>query len=388
MRLSNRALSIAESETLRLASELAGLRRSGQDVVSFLEGEPDLPVPEPIQQATIQALLSGQTRYSNSSGLPELKALIVKKLEDQNKIKVADENMLIANGAKQALYDALQALCDQGDEVIICKPYWVTFPEAARLAGATPVFVETLDHQLDLGKIAAAITHKTKAIILNSPNNPTGAVYSKAALKEVATLAVKHDFFIISDEAYEHLVYDGLRHESIAALGNQAAKKTITIQTFSKSFSMTGFRVGYLAAHAEIVRAISRLHGHVTGNVCTFAQHGAIAALALDQNYFEERRAIFQKRRDLAFALALRSFDCAKPQGAFYLFADVRRYLGRQFEDSAQLAAHLLRKGRVAVVPGAACGMEGYLRISFSTSEENICKGFERIEGALCRLAS
>jgi aspartate aminotransferase len=253
-----------------------------------------------------------------------------------------------------------------------------------KLAGAKPVFAATRDNQLDLAAIEKAVTRRTKAVIINSPNNPTGAVYPEAALRALANLARRRNFFIISDEAYEDLVFDGARHVSIASLG-AAAARTVTIQTFSKSFSMTGFRVGFLAGPRDIVRAASRLHGHVTGNVCTFAQKGAVAACRLAARELEKRRAVYQRRRDLAYSLASPLFDCVKPQGAFYLFADARRHLGGRFKDSAALAAHLLEKAGVAVVPGSACGQEGYLRISFSAPEAALREGFARIEGALCR---
>ena len=385
MRPSKRAKAVAESETLRLSAELARLRRGGLDVISFLEGEPDLPVAEPVRRAVARAVLSGDTRYCSASGLPELKTLIARKLRTENGVPAREENILIANGAKQALYDALQALCGPGDEVIIIRPYWVTYPEAVKLAGAKPVFISTRGHQLDPAAVAGAITRKTKALILNTPNNPTGAVYPEETLKEVVKLAARHDFHVISDEAYEHLIYDDLRHVSVGALGRAAAKRVITIQTFSKSFSMTGFRVGYLAADAEIVRAAAKIHGHVTGNVCTFAQRGAVAACRLPPGYMASRRASFQRRRDLAYGLATRVFNCVKPRGALFVFADARKHLSKRATTSSALAARLLREARVAAVPGSACGMEGWLRFSFSASEKDIADGFARIETALCR---
>ncbi|MEQ1920637.1 MAG: aminotransferase class I/II-fold pyridoxal phosphate-dependent enzyme, partial [Elusimicrobiota bacterium] len=239
MRLSKRAEAIAESATLRLSAAAARLRAEGREVLSLLEGEPDLPVPPAVREATRRALARGETRYSDSAGLPELRALIAKKL------KVAPENIVVTNGAKQAIYETLQAICGPGDEILIPSPYWVTFPEAARLAGAKPVFVPTRAHQLDLAAVARAVTKRTRAIIINSPNNPTGAVYPAAVLRGLARLAVKRGLYIVSDEAYEDFVYDRASTASVAAF---APKNTITIRTFSKSFSMTGFRVGFLAA--------------------------------------------------------------------------------------------------------------------------------------------
>lgn len=382
MRLSSRAASVAQSETLRISARIAELRSRGVDVISLLEGEPDLPVPPAVRAATVRALNAGQTRYSNASGLPELKALLARKLKARNKIAAGPGNILICNGAKQALHGALQAICGPGDEVIILRPYWVTFPESVRLAGAKPVFVETRAHQLDVDAVAAAVTRRTRAVIINSPNNPSGAVYPAAALRALARLAAKRDFYIISDEAYEDQVYDGAKHVSVAALAG--LKRVITLQTFSKSWSMTGFRVGYMVADQAVVSAAARLQGHVTGNVCTFAQRGAIAALALGKRALEARRRVFEKRRDLAYALAAPLFNCLKPRGAFYLFVDARPRL-RFGETSAKLAARLLDRARVAVVPGSACGMEGFLRLSFTQPEPVLRTAFARLTDELCR---
>lgn len=383
MILSARAASTRESETLRIAARTFELRAAGVDVVSLLEGESDQPAPPAVCDATIQAILAGQTRYSNAGGLPKLKALIARKLRERNGIPATEDGVVVTNGAKQALYDVLQALCGAGDEVIVLRPYWVTFPESVRLAGAKPVFADTTAHQLDADLVAKALTPRTRAVIVNSPNNPTGAVYSAAAYRELLRLAKRRDFYVISDEAYEDAVYDGLRHVSPASLGRDAAERTVTIQTFSKSWSMTGFRVGYLAAPPELARAAARLHGHITGNVCTFAQHGAIAALGLPRRELEARRRELQKKRDLAYALASRLFDCLKPRGGFFVFADARRHLGGRFKDSAALARHLLEEARVAVVPGSACGLEGFLRLSFTAPEPSLRSGFARLEEAL-----
>jgi aspartate aminotransferase len=374
---------VAGSATLGLSAELSRLRAAGADIVGFLEGEPDLPCPSEVRAATQRAVRDGQTRYSQSDGLPELKRLIAEKLTRENGVAAGPENILVANGSKQIIYETLQALCGPGDEVIVPRPYWVTIPEAVKLAGATPVFVDCPGHQLSIPLIEAALTKNTRAIVLNSPNNPTGAVYTEGDLRQVAALAVEHDFIILSDEAYEHLVYDGRKHVSVASFSPEIAKRTITIQTFSKSYSMTGFRVGYLSAEPDVVAAVSRIHGHVTGNVCTFAQHGALAALGLGPAFLEERRALFQKRRDLAFDLASKLFDVVKPQGAFYLFCDASKHIGKAHKDSAALAHHLLTQGKVALVPGSAFGLENHLRISYSTGEDQIKKGFARLAEAL-----
>ncbi len=376
MRLASRTAALAESATLRLSSEVARLRRSDVPVLSLLEGEPDLAAPSPVVDAVVSALRAGRTRYSDSSGLPELRSLISAKLKADNGIAAAPDDILVTNGAKQALYEALQALVGPGDEVLIPSPCWVTFPQAVTLAGAAPVLVES-------ERLAEAITPRSRVIILNSPNNPTGKVCTEEYLKSVVDLAVKHDLVIISDEAYEGLVYDRLRHVSPAALGALAAERTVTVQTFSKSFAMTGFRVGYLTGPAEVVRAAARIHGHVTGNVCTFAQHGAVAALGLAAAERAERRAVFERRRDIAYALGSRLFPCDKPQGGLFLWVDARGRLGGKCPTSAALAARLLEDAKVAVLPGSACGGEGFLRISFSAAEDVLREGFARIERAL-----
>ncbi len=384
MRFSSRALGAAESETLRLSNEAGRLRAEGREVLSLLEGEPDLPVPEAVIRATQEALARGRTRYSSSTGLTELKTAIVRKLKAENGVAASTENILVANGAKQVVYELLQALCGPGDEVLIPAPCWVTFPESVKLAGATPVLVPCgPDHQLDLGALAAAVTKDTRALILNSPNNPTGAVYPEGALRAVAELAAKHDFVVIADEAYEALVYDGAQHVSVAALGADAAARTVTVQTLSKSFAMTGYRVGYLAGPAELVKAVGRIHSHVTGNACTFAQLGALAAFDLGASHREAWRAAHQKRRDLAFTLASKSFDVVKPQGGLFVFADARRHLGKTFKTSAQLAEHFLYQANVAVVPGSAFGREGFLRLSFTAPEAALREAFARLEKSL-----
>ncbi len=383
MKFSNRTLDVAESETLALSNKATQLRQSGKDIISLLEGEPDLPVPEAVIKATQEALRAGRTRYSASTGLPELKESLARKLLRDNNIPASPADILIANGAKQVIYELLQALCEMGDEVLIPSPCWVTFPEAVRLAGARPVLVPTTEtHQLDLDALSRAVTPVTRVIILNSPNNPTGAVYDEPSLRALFTLAVQHDLTIISDEAYESLVYDGKRHVSVAALGKEAMARTVTVQTFSKSFAMTGFRVGYMAGPSELVGTVARIHSHMTGNACTFAQHGALAALSLGEDHRRRWRTEHQLRRDTAFVLGARLFDCKKPEGGLFLFADVRRHLGKTFQTSAQLAEHFLKAG-VAVVPGSAFGREGFLRLSFTAPEAALRQAFWRLEKAL-----
>lgn len=383
MKLSERILKISESSTTKLMGQVQALKAQGKDIISFNAGEPDFNSPEPILAATIEALRQGKTKYGAVPGQPEVRAAIAEKVQRENGIQASAANILIANGSKQILYTIFQALCNPGDEVMVLSPYWVTFPEGIRLAGGVPVFVETVEHQPDLDRIKAVITPKTRAILINSPNNPTGAVYSRDLLYEIGKLAVENEIYVISDEAYEGLVYDSAQHVSMASLDPRFADWVITSQTFSKSYCMTGFRVGYMVAPAEMIKIINRMHSHLTGNVCTFAQYGALAALEMDPAIMKDMQQTFQKRLDLAYPLCSELFDCVRPQGAFYLFPDVSRYLGERFADDNALAEFLLQEAQVAVVPGSAFGAPGHLRVSFSTGEAAISEGFARMKKAL-----
>ncbi|MFC1742499.1 pyridoxal phosphate-dependent aminotransferase [Candidatus Riflebacteria bacterium] len=379
MKLSERAKSITESKTIMLASIVDSLRRQGKDVVDFSKGEPDFFTPDEVKNATKLALDNNMTGYSVVGGIDELRQAIAEKLKLKNNVPVEAENIAIANGAKQILYQVFQVLCEPGDEVLIPAPFWVTFPEQVKLAGAKPVFVATIKDQLDLEKIKSCITKKTKAIIINSPNNPTGAVYEKKTLEAVAELACKNDFYIISDESYETIIYDAAEHTSIASLDSEVLKRTITIQTFSKTYSMPGFRIGYMAAEQKIIKYINRLQGHLCGNVCTFGQYGALAALKLNESILKERLLSFQRRRNLVCELLHGYFDFVKPQGAFFIWPDVKNLLKDRWGSSMAMAQYILEEAHVALVPGEAFGVPGNLRISFSVSEENIKEGIKRI---------
>lgn len=383
MTLSDRILQIAESNTTRLMGIVNQLKAEGKQIISFNAGEPDFDAPEPITAATIKAIQDGHTKYGAVPGEPWLRAAIAEKANRENGIPAKAENVLVANGSKQVLYNIFQAICNPGDEVIVLRPYWVTFPEGIRLAGGVPVFVDTIDHQPDVAAIQAAVTPRTKAILINSPNNPTGAVYSREALYEIGKLAVERHLYVISDEAYEGLVFDGEKHYSMAALDNSFEPWVLTTQTFSKSYCMTGFRVGYLIAPKDVLKAVNNLHSHLTGNVCTFAQYGALAALQMDPAIMQDMQATFQRRLDLAYPLCAELFETVKPKGAFYLFPNVEKYLGERFADDEALTEYLLSEAQVAVVPGSSFGAPGHLRISFSTGEEAIKEGFARIKAAL-----
>ncbi len=366
---------ISESKTVNYTALVARLRTEGRKIIDMSVGEPYYETPPAIITATRQALEEKRTRYGPVAGNPALLSRLAEDFEGYGA-----KNILIANGAKQALYSAFQVLCDNGDEVIMPRPYYASFSEQIKLAGGTPVYVDTRDHQPDCEAISRAITPKTKIIVINSPNNPTGAVYARKDLERIARLAARHNLYIIADEAYEQFVYDGLQHESVFAFKDIRAN-VIIIRSFSKSAAMTGFRVGYAAAHQEIIAAMVKLQGHVTGNVCTFAQHGALAALSLGDKLLEGKIADLQRKRDIAYEYMSRAFACIKPRGAFYIFPDISKHLNGK--TAAEFAAHILEQTGVAVVPSEAFGVPNHLRISYAVKEENLKKGLAGITAIL-----
>jgi aspartate aminotransferase len=310
------------------------------------------------------------------AGLMGLRAALARRFDG-----CGAENIVVFNGSKQALYSIFQSICDPGDQVIIPVPCWVSFAEQVKLAGGEPVFVATTDHQLDTEAIAAAVTGKTRAILINSPNNPTGAVYTREALERIARLANQHDLFVIADEAYDFFVYDNLPRSSFYDL-ETVRDRLILTRSFSKHYAMTGFRVGYAVAPPAVAEALVRLQSHVTGNVCTFAQRGAMAALEMDERLLVRRRADLQHKRDLAFEQASQLFPCIRPQGAFYLFPDISGHLHKG-ETSGDFAARILEKTGVAVVPGEDFGMDGHVRICFAVPDDQLLDAFKRIREVL-----
>jgi aspartate aminotransferase len=367
---------VGESKTTRVFSQANELRRQGKEIISLAVGEPDFETPAPVIAATQRALSEQQTRYGAVGGLEELRSRLAAEFPFYG-----PQNIIVTNGAKQALFSIFQLICDPGDEIILPRPCWVSFTEQIKLAGGRPVVVDTVKHQIDPEAILAAVTPRTRAILINSPNNPTGAVYSEDALAAVARIAEAHRVYVISDEAYHAFVYDGMRHVPMYKVMPDP-RQVITVRSFSKQYNMTGFRLGYVAAHEAVVQSLTKLQSHLCGNVCTFAQHGALAALEMDQALVEQRRAALQRRRDLAYDRARRIFDCIRPQGAFYLFADVSRHL-HDDETSAALALRLLDQAGVAVVPGEAFGGPGHIRISFGTDETGLQAAFQKIKEVL-----
>jgi aspartate aminotransferase len=390
--LSRRAALLKPSPTLSITAKANLMKASGQDVISFAAGEPDFNTPEPICRAAIDAIESGKTKYTPSSGIPALKAAISHKLERDNSIRVKPEQIVVSCGAKHSVYNAMQVLLDPGDEVILLAPYWMTYAEQIVLAGGVPVVVQTLpenDFAPDYDALRAAISSRTRAIIINSPCNPTGAVLPRNVLKQIAALALRHDFWIVSDEIYEKLIY-GEAHVSIGSLGSEVLERTITINGCSKTYSMTGWRIGYAAAPDPVAKAMSNLQDQVTSNPTSFAQYGAIAALELPAATVEDMRAEFEGRRDLIVNLLgnIPGVALRQPMGAFYVLPKFEGLYGRAVKDDFELAELLLEQFAVATIPGSVFGAAGHLRLSYATGRIDIERGAARIAEAVKRLGT
>jgi len=370
-----RIQTIAESKTSNVFDLANRLHCQGRDIINLAVGEPDFATPDPVIKATQAALTARETRYGPVAGLSALRQKLADGFND-----ATAEHILITNGAKQALFSLFQVLCDPGTEVIVPAPCWVSFTEQIKLAGGSPILVETPNHQLDPDLIEKAISKQTRAILINTPNNPTGAVYGADALAAVAGLAQKHGVYLIADEAYHVCCFDR-PHIPVRDISPDP-RRVITVRSFSKHFNMTGFRIGYVSAAPEIIEALTKLQGHVSGNACTFAQHGALAALEMDQAVVDQRRSVLAQRRDLAFELVSDLFPCVKAQGAFYLFPSISQRL-RPGQTSGDLAMALLEKAGVAVVPGEAFHGPAHIRISFTVSEDKLHQAFERIRSIL-----
>ena len=308
--------------------------------------------------------------------MKELRSRLATQFEGYN-----EDNILISNGSKQSLYTIFQAICNPDDEVIITRPYWVSFPQQVKLAGGRPVLVPSRNHQLDIDEIRQAISAKTRAILINSPNNPTGAVYPMEDLLKIAELAINRDLYIVSDEAYSAYVYDDRPFESLFEF-EDVRRHLIVTRSFSKGYQMTGFRVGYAAAPKEVIVALNKFQSHLTGNVCTFAQYGALAAMDLEESSLSKYRENLEKKRDYAYGRISAVFDCIRPQGAFYLFPDVSNHL-HEGMTSADLARRLLEEKRVAVVPGEEFGMAGHIRISYAVADNQLVNGLDKIIEAI-----
>jgi aspartate aminotransferase len=385
MQLSSRANSLTPSLSLSVDSKAKAMKSEGLDVCGFGAGEPDFDTPEHIKAAAIAALETGFTKYTPSSGIPELRQAISEKLEKDNGLSYKPSQIIVSTGAKHSCYNAILATCQPGDEVIIPSPYWLSYPEMVRLAGAEPIFVQTKEEngwKITRDDFENAMTPRTKMIILNSPNNPTGAVYTREEIAGIAEVAAEEEILILSDEIYEKLVYEGHEHVSIASLGNEFYDLTITVNGFSKAYAMTGWRLGYLAAPDPIARAIDSIQSHVTSNPCSFAQKGALAALKGDQQSVADMRDEFDMRRQYIVERfsKIPSVSIVKPNGAFYVLANISK-LGLT---SQNFADRLLSKANVSVVPGIAFGDDRTVRFSYATCLDVIKKGMDRFED-FCR---
>lgn len=381
MKLAARVSQVTPSLTLAIAAKAKALKVEGIDVCSFSAGEPDFDTPAHIKAAAVKALDEGKTKYGAAAGEPKLREAIAHKLKIDNGLDYKSENVIVCNGGKHSLYNLIVALIDPGDEVIIPAPYWLSYPEMVTLVGGVSVIVPTdatTGYKITPEQLRKAITPKTKLFILNSPSNPTGMVYTPDEIKALAQVVVDADIFVVSDEIYEKILYDGAEHISIGSLGKEIFDRTLISNGFAKAYSMTGWRLGYLAGPVEIIKAASTIQGHSTSNVCTFAQYGAIAALQSSQDCVEEMRQAFAKRRQVMLDRlnAIPGLSTAKPDGAFYLFPDISK-TGLK---SLEFCDALLEKYQVAVIPGIAFGADDNIRLSYATDMATIEKGMDRLE--------
>jgi len=380
MILSSRITGVKVSPTLAITAFAKQMKASGVDVVNFAAGEPDWDTPDSIKEAAIDAIKSGFTKYTPTSGLPELKQAIIEKFQKDNQLIYKPEQIVVSSGAKHSLYNILQVIIDVNDEVIISSPYWVSYPEMVALATGKPVIVETKEKnnfKLEIKDLEEAITKKTKVLILNSPSNPTGCIYSKDELTEIAKICVAKGIFCISDEIYEKLIYDGNQHVSIGALNNKIYDLTFTVNGVSKTFSMTGWRIGYLAGPLEAVSGILRLQDHSTSCPSSISQKAAIAALKLDSSFIDSMVSEFEKRRNFIMQ-KLENFKLIsyiRPAGAFYIFCNV----SKTGLSSQEFCRRLLEEIWIAAIPGKEFGNDKYVRFSFATSMEDIKKGLDRL---------
>ena len=390
MKLSRKAEALAASLTLEITAKANEMKKKGIDVVSFGAGEPDFNTPDYIKEAAITTINDNHTRYTATSGIIELKKAIVKKFKEDNGLEYSENQILISTGAKQSLANVFSAILNEGDEVLINIPYWVTYPELVKLNGGVPVFIETKKEnsfKFTLKELEENCTEKTKAILINSPNNPTGSVYTEEELRVIAEFAREKDLIIISDEIYEKLIYDGKKHISIASLSEDAFNRTIVINGVSKTYAMTGWRIGYSAAPIEINKLMTNIQSHTTSNANAIAQYAALAALEGNDDEIKAMVEEFARRKNYMIE-SINNIDLLEtlhPNGAFYVMVDVSKLFGKKcdgkvIEGSIDFAKAILEKEKVAVIPGIAFGNDNYIRLSYATSMENIEEGIRRIE--------
>ena len=396
MELSFKAKKIEQSVTLMITARAKELKGKGIDVVSFAAGEPDFNTPKNIINAAKDAMDNGNTKYTQTNGIVELRKAICKKLKDDNGLIYDESQIVVSTGAKQSLANTFMAILNPEDEVIIPVPYWVSYPELIKLAGGKPVFVnigEENDYKYNIDALEKVITDKSKAIILNNPNNPTGTIYTRDELEAISQFAKKYNLIIISDEIYEKLIYDGNKHISIASLSKDAKERTIVINGFSKTYAMTGWRVGYTASSMEIAKVMTNIQSHMTSNTCSIAQYAALEALNGPQEDIYAMISEFERRRDFMYKelCEIKNIKPIRPQGAFYIMVNVKDNIGKAINGetintSLDFARLLLDNESVAVIPGEAFGLDNYIRLSYATSMEDIKKGIQRLQNFINKL--
>ncbi|MBW4513504.1 MAG: pyridoxal phosphate-dependent aminotransferase [Scytonematopsis contorta HA4267-MV1] len=381
MKLAERVSQVTPSITLAISAKAKAMKSEGIDVCSFSAGEPDFDTPAHIKAAAEKALEEGKTKYGPAAGEAQLRQAIAKKLRTENRLDYEPENVIVTNGGKHSLFNLMLALIEPGDEVIIPAPYWLSYPEMVTLAGGTSVIVQTdesTSYKITPEQLKAAITPKTKLFIINSPSNPTGMVYTPAELKALADIIVEADILVVSDEIYEKIIYDGTKQVSIGSVSDEVFVRTIISNGFAKGYSMTGWRLGYLAGPLDLIKATITIQSHSTSNICTFAQFGAVAALEGPQDCVEEMRRAFAKRREVMYERlnAIPGLSCPKPDGAFYLLPDISK-TGLK---SLEFCDAFLQEHQVAVIPGIAFGSDNTIRLSYATDMATIEKGMDRLE--------
>ena len=396
MELSRKAQAIEPSLTLAITAKAKEMKEKGIDVISFSAGEPDFNTPKNIINAAIKAMEDGNTKYTSVNGILQLREAICKKFKDDNGLEYNPSQIVVSTGAKQSLANTFLAILNPGDEVIVSTPYWVSYPELIKLADGKPVFVEgdeKSNYKFTKENLEKAVTAKTKAIVLNTPNNPTGTIYNKEELEVIADFAKKYDIIIISDEMYEKLIYDNENHISIASLSKDAYERTIVINGLSKSYAMTGWRIGYCAASEKIAKLMISIQSHVTSNVCSITQYAALEALNGPQDKITKMINEFEKRRNYMINRieSIDNLSIVKPKGAFYIMINIENCLGKEINgkilnDSMEFCASLLENEKLAVIPGKAFGLNNYIRVSYATSMEAIKEGLNRIESFIKKL--
>ncbi|MBQ3573443.1 MAG: pyridoxal phosphate-dependent aminotransferase [Clostridia bacterium] len=389
MRISKKASAVSPSPTLAIDSKFKQMKKDGIPVVGFGAGEPDFNTPENVKAAGIKAIENNITRYTPASGTVELKAAVCDKIKRDTGLEYNISNIVISNGGKHSLTNTFMAICDPGDEVILPAPYWVSYPEMIKMADAVPVYINTSEEsnfKFTIEQLKAAITPKTKALVLNSPSNPTGMIYTREEMKAIAEVAVENNIYVVFDEIYEKLVYEG-EHVNIATLGDEIRDLTIIVNGMAKTYAMTGWRIGYIAAHEKIAKAMANIQSHATSNPNSIAQAAAVEALCGEQGFIDDMKATYIERRNYMVERinSIDGISCLNPNGAFYIFMNVRDVLGKEhygkvINTAQELCEDMLERALVALVPSEGFGIDGYVRLSYATSMEVITTGLDRIE--------